>query len=183
MGSFYTRSGDDGFASLLGKGRVSKSDLRIEVLGSLDEANAALGFARAMSGLESTRLILLHIQRDLYGIMTEISTLQGNGAKFPQVNQSHLAWLEEEINELSQSITIPENFIIPGDTIPGASLDLARAAVRRAERRVAELSQSNETNNPFLLSYLNRLSSLCFVIELVENNHAGRSEPTLAKGT
>lgn len=183
MGSFYTRTGDDGYTGLLGKGRVSKSDRRIEALGTVDEANAALGLARAMSGLENTKQILLHVQRDLYGIMTELSTVQGNRAIFPQINQSHITWLEEKLDDLGKTITIPAEFILPGDTIPGAGLDMARTVVRRAERRVAELSQRKELTNANLLCYLNRLSSLCFVIELVENYHAGLSGPTLAKGT
>jgi cob(I)alamin adenosyltransferase len=183
MGSFYTRTGDDGYTGLLGKGRVSKSDRRIEALGTVDEANAALGLARAMSGVENTKQILLHVQRDLYGIMTELSTVQGNRAIFPQINQSHVTWLEEKLDDLGKTITIPAEFILPGDTIPGAGLDLARTVVRRAERRVAELSQRKELTNANLLCYLNRLSSLCFVIELVENYHAGQSGPTLAKGT
>jgi cob(I)alamin adenosyltransferase len=183
MGSFYTRNGDDGSTGFLGKGRILKSDIRMEALGSLDEANAALGIARAMSGLENTKQTLLHVQRDLYGIMTEISAVQEGGGKFPQINQSHITWLEDKMNDLGKTIEIPAEFIIPGDTIPGAGLDLARTIIRRAERRVVELSQRNDLNNTNLLCYLNRLSSLCFVIELVENYHAGQSGPTLAKGS
>ncbi len=72
-------------------------------------------------------------------------------------------------------------FIVPGDTPAGAALDLARAIVRRAERRVAGLYLDGELENPELLRYLNRLSSLCFVLELWENQQAGKTRATLAK--
>ena len=75
---------------------------------------------------------------------------------------------------------MPREFILPGDSPGGAALSLARAVVRRAERRVVELSEAKEISNPELVRYLNRLSSLCFVLELVENAAAGK-DTTLAK--
>jgi cob(I)alamin adenosyltransferase len=181
MGSFYTRTGDDGFTSLLGKGRVSKSDLRLEALGTLDEANAALGMARAMCQLDLTKGILVQVQRDMYMIMTEISTVPGNEDKFTRLEQNQVTWLEGKLEYLEQRLSIPKEFILPGDTLPGAGLDLARTIVRRAERRVDELYQREELHNRELLCYLNRLSSLCFVLELFENYQIKQTDPTLAK--
>ncbi len=91
-----------------------------------------------------------------------------------------MAWLEAQIDTLASSTNMPREFIIPGDTPAGAALSLARAVIRRAERRVVELSNLKDISNPELGRYLNRLSSLCFVLELVENNAAGK-ETTLAK--
>jgi cob(I)alamin adenosyltransferase len=76
---------------------------------------------------------------------------------------------------------MPKEFIIPGDTQAGAALDLARTIVRRAERLVAQLLHNLEIENSELLRYLNRLSSLCFVLELFENQAGGKDQPTLAK--
>jgi len=81
---------------------------------------------------------------------------------------------------LSQTVEMPNEFIIPGDSIGGATLSLARAVVRRAERRTAELFDAGGITNPALQKYLNRLSSLLFVLELIENQNAGKNT-TLAK--
>jgi cob(I)alamin adenosyltransferase len=81
---------------------------------------------------------------------------------------------------LSELVEMPREFILPGDSLAGAALSLARAIIRRAERRVVELFDEQEVSNPDLQRYLNRLSSLCFVLELLENKAAGRNT-TLAK--
>ena len=83
---------------------------------------------------------------------------------------------------LSQVVDLPREFIVPGDSPAGAALDLARAVVRRAERRFVGLSEAGLLSNSSLLIYLNRLSSFCFVLELRENQLAGSDQPTLAKG-
>jgi len=178
--SFYTRTGDDGTTGLLGEDRVSKHHPRIEALGALDEASAALGLARATCLTPETPSILRQAQRDLYKLMAEVAATPENAEKFQSINASRVAWLEAQTDELSQAVELPGDFILPGDTPSGATLSLARAVVRRAERRVAELFALKELSNEELLRYLNRLSSLCFVLELVENHAAGRST-SLAK--
>ena len=82
---------------------------------------------------------------------------------------------------MSSQVELPREFILPGDSPAGGALALARTIVRRAERRVAAMLHSGELENADLLRYLNRLSSLCFVLELVENGAAGKPKPTLAK--
>ncbi|HNO32073.1 MAG TPA: ATP:cob(I)alamin adenosyltransferase, partial [Anaerolineales bacterium] len=89
-------------------------------------------------------------------------------------------WLEKETDALSEIVAMPKEFILPGDTLGGAALSLARAVIRRAERRVVEIYDDEQVLNPHLQRYLNRLSSLCFVLELLENQHAGR-RTSLAK--
>ncbi|HBX68489.1 MAG TPA: ATP:cob(I)alamin adenosyltransferase, partial [Chloroflexi bacterium] len=86
-----------------------------------------------------------------------------------------------QILEIEQSVPPTNEFIVPGDSPAGAALDFARTSVRRAERRLATLYLDGELENPQLLRYLNRLSSLCFVLELLENQQAGQNQPTLAK--
>jgi len=180
MSSFYTRSGDSGTTGLLGEGRVSKSDVRMEALGGLDEATAALGLARATCQSGRIAPVLLETQRDLYKIMAEVAATPENAARFRQIDAARVAWLEAQIDALSQEVTIPQEFILPGDTPGGAALALSRAVVRRAERRVVELRESGLLENVELLRYLNRLSSLCFLLELLENHDAGLAT-TLAK--
>lgn len=178
--SFYTRRGDDGTTGLLGEGRVPKHHPRLEALGALDEANAALGLARAACRHPRCGPILLEAQRDLYRLMAEVAATPENAARFRAIDAGRVAWLEAQIAALEASVEPPAEFILPGDSVAGAALALARTVVRRAERRVVELFDHGEITNPELQRYLNRLSSLCFALELLENEAAGRST-TLAK--
>jgi cob(I)alamin adenosyltransferase len=181
MSQFYTRKGDDGYAGLLGEERVPKTHARIEAVGAVDEATAALGVARAACRAEGLPALLLAVQRDLYGLMAEVAATPENAARFRVINAARVAWLEQQTDALSETVDLPKEFIVPGDSPAGAALALARTVVRRAERRIAGLALSGDLENPELLRYLNRLSSLCFVLELVENREAGRGGPTLAK--
>jgi cob(I)alamin adenosyltransferase len=181
MSHFYTRSGDDGYTGLLGKGRVPKYHLLTEAVGSVDEASAALGMLRSICRAQGTAILVLAIQRDLYGLMAELSATPENASRFHTIDTKKVAWLEEQTDALSQQVEIPKEFIVPGDSPSGAVAALARTVVRRAERRVAELLHQNLVENHELLRYLNRLSSLCFVLELLENKVTGQNNPTLAK--
>lgn len=176
----YTRTGDDGTTGLLGEDRVSKDHPRIEALGALDEASAALGLARASCLAPQTPPILREVQRDLYKVMSEVAATPENADIFKGIDAARVTWIEEHADELQSIVSMPKEFILPGDTPGGAALSLARAVVRRAERRVIELFTLEELTNPELLRYLNRLSSLCFVLELLENQAAGQST-SLAK--
>ena len=178
--SFYTSKGDDGTTSLLGEGRVAKYHARIEAIGTLDEATAALGLARAQCHDPHTSGILLETQRDLYKLMAEVAATPENAEKFHSIDAARVRWIEEQTDELSKLVEMPKEFILPGDSVAGGALSLARAIIRRAERRVVELFDAEEIKNPELQRYLNRLSSLCFVLELLENKAAGQ-KTTLAK--
>jgi cob(I)alamin adenosyltransferase len=178
--SFYTSKGDDGTTNLLGEGRVTKYHARIEAVGALDESSAALGLARAQCRDPRSAPILLEAQRDLYKLMAEVAATPENADKFHFIDASRVAWLEEQTDALSEVVEMPKEFILPGDSLAGAALSLARAVIRRAERRVVELFDEQEVSNPDLQRYLNRLSSLCFVLELLENKAAG-NQTTLAK--
>ncbi len=178
--SFYTSKGDDGTTNVLGVGRVAKYHARIEAVGTLDESTAALGLARAQCRDPRSSGILLEVQRDLYKLMSEVAATPENAEKFRFIDAGRVAWLEEQTDELSKLVEIPKGFILSGDSVAGATLSLARTIVRRAERRVVELFDTQEIKNPELQRYLNRLSSLCFVLELLENKAAG-NKTTLAK--
>jgi len=182
MSPFYTRSGDDGQTGILGEGRLPKYHPRMETLGALDEASAAIGLARALARSERTGNLLPEIQRDLYALMTETAATPENAGRFQKLKEERLRWLEEQTDDIEATVQLPKEFILPGASVSGAALSLARTIVRRAERRMAELLDTGELDNPVLLQYLNRLSSLCFVLELHENQVAGH-ETHLAKDT
>ena len=178
--TFYTAEGDDGTTGLLGDGRVPKYHVRMEAIGALDEASAAIGLARAQCSAPQTAPILLETQRDLYKLMAEVAATPENSQRFHFINEARVQWLEKQTDELSTIVEMPKEFILPGDTLGGAALSLARAIVRRAERCVVSLFDEDKVLNPDLQRYLNRLSSLCFVLELLENQNAGK-QTTLAK--
>ncbi len=177
---YYTRSGDNGITGILGNDRVSKDHPRLEAVGSLDEANAALGMSRAECQLSQTSEILLSVQRDLYHLMAEVAALPENAFRFRVINSQKVHWLEKKIDTISELIEPINEFIVPGDSTAGASLDFARTVVRRAERRLVQLHRTEQLENHSLLQYINRLSSLCFVLELFENQNQFRPNPTLA---
>jgi len=181
MANFYTRTGDDGLTSLLGKGRVKKNDLRIEAVGTLDEVNAFLGMARSQIEKPDWSAMLLQVQRDLYQMMAEISASPENAGHFKTITPEKVTWLEEQVAALEAVTEVPREFIIPGDTTAAAMVDVTRTVVRRAERRVAELLHSGVVQNIHVLEYLNRLSSFCFVLELAMIQSVGKEKPTFAK--
>jgi cob(I)alamin adenosyltransferase len=182
MAKLYSGTGDDGFTSLLGDSRVPKYHPRTEAVGTIDEASAALGAARAFCKSEQATAALLTAQRDLYHIMAEVAATPENARRFRAIDAARVAWVENQTDLISSMVAAPSEFILPGDTPAGGLLSLARTIVRRAERRVTELLHSGDVENFALLRYLNRLSSLCFALELLENQAAGKGTPTLAKG-
>ena len=169
MSNFFTRKGDDGTTSFLGRGRISKSDPRIEALGNLDEASAALGIVRASIINPDIQDLILETQRDLSKIMAEVASSAENLEKFQSLDGNRITWLEKHTDHYSSQVEIPKEFILPGDTPSSAAISFARTVVRRAERRLVNMDSRGEKVNPILLQYLNRLSSLCFVLELFES--------------
>jgi len=182
MTDFYTRRGDDGTSGLLGNQRVPKDHSRLEAVGTIDEANAAFGLARATCESTQTAEIILTIQRDLYALMSEVAATPKNTARFRKINTERVLWLEAQIENISKNVEMPKAFIVPGDSLPGAHIDHARTITRRAERRVAKLVREGQLENRELIRYLNRLSSLCFILELFENQASSPSPVTLARG-
>jgi cob(I)alamin adenosyltransferase len=182
MTKYFTGTGDDGTTGLLGAERARKDSPRLEAVGTIDEANAAIGVARASCQALLCSEILLAAQRDIYHIMAEVAATKENAFRFRTIDFDRIEWLEGQINEIESKVKPTSDFIVPGDSLAGAYLDLARSIVRRAERRVAGMCLEKEIENLHLLGYLNRLSSLLFVLELLENQQAGKDKHTLAKG-
>jgi cob(I)alamin adenosyltransferase len=180
MSHYYTRKGDDGLTTWIGKGRLKKFDLRIETLGSVDEASATLGLARSLSTNPRIKEILLHIQRDLSAMMAEIAADPQEAVKFRTTDKEKVSWLEQQADAIMETVEPPASFVMSGDTPGGGALDMARAVIRRAERRLVELSETGGVENPAVIAYLNRLSSLLFVLELLEIQSAGLPAPSQA---
>jgi cob(I)alamin adenosyltransferase len=177
--SFYTRKGDQGYTDLLG-GRVAKYDPQPEAVGTIDEATASIGYARSVAATERTRSILIAVQRDLYLMMAELAFTTDMSQDRYHITQEHLDRIEGETDQLSGEVPLPPHFILPGDTVPGAALDVARTVVRRAERQVVRLYHDEILTNELVLAYLNRLSSLLFILGRFEDQAAGIT-PTRAK--
>ena len=179
---WYTGTGDDGYTGVLGRERVPKYANRPEAYGTVDEASAALGLARAQARDKRVRAALLTIQRDLYSMMADLATVLETATRPPWLSASRLPWLEETTDRLGAEIEMPRAFIVPGDSVGGAMLDVARTVIRRAERLVARLTHDCELRDDVPLRYLNRLSSLLFVLARIEDKAEGVQRFTLAAG-
>ncbi len=165
----FSGKGDAGYTGLLGGGeRVPKYNLRIEALGDLDEASSALGVARAASQSQAVRDAIYAAQQQLYTLMAEVA-MPGEelDAKY-KVTAAQVDAVEALIDKLQEEVKLPNKFIIPGETLASAHLDLARTVVRRAERSAVRLAHEGLLDNEHLLAYLNRLSSLIFVLARYE---------------
>jgi cob(I)alamin adenosyltransferase len=161
----YTRQGDDGTTGLYYGGRVAKSDDPIEVNGAVDEAQAALGWARSLAerGGHLDEL-LISLERDLWVLMAEVATLPANRHKLAdgrsRVTNEMITRLEEEIDRLTQQIDVPREFLVPGENRLSAALDVARTVIRRAER----VAVSYPLQDSYVVAYLNRLSDLVWTM-------------------
>ncbi|HEX8036647.1 MAG TPA: cob(I)yrinic acid a,c-diamide adenosyltransferase [Ktedonobacterales bacterium] len=178
MAKVTTGTGDTGYTSLLGKQRVPKYDARPDTFGTVDEATSALGLARASSQDTTAREIILQMQRDLYVLMAELATPPENQkAVGMRITSDYVTRLESMEEQLKSEVAIPNKFIIPGDSLDGAALDLARTIVRRAERMAVRLFHDGMIENQEVLRYLNRLSDVVFILaRYIEAKQGGSTE-------
>jgi cob(I)alamin adenosyltransferase len=167
-------TGDDGTTGLLGGGRSLKDDPRIEAFGTVDEASSALGLARALSAHARVASICEELQRGLYAVGAELGTNPDSGTTFVTTGRADIEKLEALIRELEAAAPMPDGFILPGATPASGALDLARAIVRRAERRCLTLERTGGLANPEVRRWLNRLSLALFVLGRYEESLAGR---------
>jgi len=173
----WTGKGDDGTTGLLYGGRASKASPRFDAVGAVDEAQAAIGVARAeVPGGSELDVILTAVERDLWILMAELATDEENRHKLipggSLVTPEMVAALETVISDIGGRFELPREFVVPGQDRTSALLDLARTVVRRAERAATEVAAEGSS----VIPYLNRLSSLLFTLaRWVED------EPLLAK--
>jgi cob(I)alamin adenosyltransferase len=172
----YTRKGDSGETSLFGGTRLTKDSLRIEAYGSVDELNSILGVARAFKPSQDIDRILEAIQNDLFVLGADLATPQNKkGTKIKRISQLHVDELEKTIDRLESVLQPLASFILPGGSMLGAQLHVARTVCRRAERLVVRLAKK-ERIGEMPVKYLNRLSDLLFVLARYANKVAGAEE-------
>jgi cob(I)alamin adenosyltransferase len=178
MPRIYTKTGDDGSTGLLFGGRVRKDDLVTEAYGTADEAVAALGLARALTGDEEIAAELLALQRELFVVGADLATNPDERDKLEPgaslVTEAMTRRLEGRIDDLVEERPLPQAFVVPGANGASAAIDVARTIVRRAERDVVALEDAGRTVNAEVRRYLNRLSDLLFVLA---RRQAGETEP------
>jgi cob(I)alamin adenosyltransferase len=171
----YTRKGDTGTTGLLfGGDRISKADPRADAYGTVDEAVSVLGLARASIGAATDRTevrlseLCLRIQRELFVLGAELATHTDRRTKLTdgvsRVTPAMVKALEAEIDELEGLVEQPREFVLPGESMTGAHIDLARTVVRRAERRCVAIADAGGLPDSHALAYLNRLADLLFVM-------------------
>lgn len=191
MTRIYTRKGDDGTTTLWYGGRVPKANERTEAYGSVDEAGAALGVARSLCGPSEADLAadILRLQRELFVAGAELATAPEAESRLEdgvsRVTDAMVDALEPLIDRYMDRVDLPPHFVIAGGTTLSAQLDVARTAIRRAERRVVALKEAGGLASEAVLRYLNRASDLAFALarvadvadpELFEGRTAGRAD-------
>jgi cob(I)alamin adenosyltransferase len=177
----YTRTGDRGETSLFGAGRVAKSHVRVAAYGDVDELNAVLGTVLATEPRDLESALLTGVQRDLLSIGGQLASPapdQVAGAlEKAQLPDERVAELESTIDRMNAALPELTAFVLPGGTVKAALLHQARTVCRRAERSVVALR--NEEQVPaVILTYLNRLSDMLFVLARAANHHADVSDST-----
>jgi len=173
----YTKGGDRGETSLFDNTRVSKADSRVDAYGDVDELNACLGAVRANGVDRDLADTLETIQKELFAIGAKLADPTARiAARVTKatVGDAKVARLEETIDRLETELEPLKGFILPGGTLSGALLHMARTVCRRAERRVVALG--DEAIDQVVLAYLNRLSDLLFVMARAVNRRAGVPE-------
>ncbi|HEY3407278.1 MAG TPA: cob(I)yrinic acid a,c-diamide adenosyltransferase [Propionicimonas sp.] len=172
MPNVYTRTGDAGLTGLFGGSRVPKQDPGVEAYGTVDEANSAIGEAKAVAMDESVRATLHGIQQRLFVVAAELaSDAKGREILANTVGPADVKDLEDLI-DMCQVVTGPQReFVVPGRDVPSAALHRARTVIRRAERRVLTMSETIPVR-PELIKYLNRLSDTLYALaRLTEHHH------------
>ena len=172
---FYTGKGDRGdTARLGGKDRLSKSESLLDTIGTLDEATSAIGVARSLAQDTLLQDVLPEVQRRLSYLMAHLSAVPELRERYVGLSGADVIWLEELIARLESDIPPLDGFVLPGESPAGAACHLARAIVRRAERRLVACAEQEPGIGAANLAFVNRLSSLLFVAALREDGLAGR---------
>jgi cob(I)alamin adenosyltransferase len=172
----YTKTGDDGTTSLFSGGRVTKTHLRVEAYGTVDELNSVLGVARAHHPHERTDAWLARVQRQLFHLGADLATPLDTKADWVvRMDAETVRWLETAIDEMTAELPALQNFILPGGSPAAAQIHVARTVCRRAERLVIGLEEE-ETIGEQVRMYLNRLSDFLFTLARWENMQAGIAE-------
>ena len=175
----YTRTGDGGKTRLGDMSETSKTDARVEAYGTVDEANSAIGLARAALQVGSAiDAVLMRVQNDLFDVGADLC-VPDRGEKLEweplRATAEQVSALEADIDRFNDKLDPLDSFILPGGTEAAARLHVARTVMRRAERRTVALAEAGEPVNAEAIKYLNRASDLLFVLARIANDE-GRAD-------
>ncbi len=167
--SISTGTGDKGTTSLYSGERVKKYSLRPEAYGTVDEYGAYLGAAKSIAEKAKTKEMLTYVQSTLFPLCTELATAPSKRDTIKKaISEDEISQVELWIKELEKELKLPPSFIMPGENLSSSLLHVARTIIRRAERRIVELSEKEEGVSPLLLKYVNRLSDLTYLLARLE---------------
>jgi cob(I)alamin adenosyltransferase len=185
-----TGMGDDGTTGLLfgGSSRIAKDDPRTEAFGTVDEAVAALGVARAELTLPARDAtsrelaeLILRVQRELFVVGAELAADARARARLEdgvsRVSEHMLTDLESTLAGMEARVSMPREFVVPGETRASAALEVARAILRRAERRAVSIRRAGDLPGEWLLPYVNRLADLLWVLARLAEQAESKAAP------
>lgn len=162
--SIATKTGDAGKTALIGGERVSKADLRVEAYGTIDELGAQMGFARSISGDTEVDGLTKSIQKELFLVAGSVANPNFEDAPKPYMSIEMIDRLTAEVARIEKLEGILSDWSLPGDISAAAAFDVARTVCRRAERLVVRLQENGETVDSLVITYLNRLSDLLWLV-------------------
>jgi cob(I)alamin adenosyltransferase len=175
----YTKTGDKGDTGLIDGSRISKSDLRIIAYGVVDEANSHIGLIisniEKNSIFDDVKKILLNVQQDLFILGAELANPNTLKDDNMLVKREMISTIEKYIDKFESELAPLSNFILPGGSIESSLLHICRTVVRRAETSAVALAKEQKINQE-ILTYLNRISDLFFVLARVTNKRQKRND-------
>jgi len=183
LSKIYTRTGDKGSTSLIGGERVSKSHLRLECYGTLDELNSFVGKLKFLCKASKKRTSqtlgekLNDIQKLLFDIGTILATPNGKKRSSPDINETHIKKLENEIDKMNSALEPLKNFIIPGESETSTEAHICRTVCRRAERILCRAKENGIDIGDSVMVYVNRLSDYFFVLSRSVTGQSRRRVP------
>jgi cob(I)alamin adenosyltransferase len=171
----YTKTGDEGKTGLIGGQRVSKHHIRVECYGTVDELNSHIGLLRTLVTDHKANECIAEIQDRLFTLGAYLAAAPGNKMVLPELQDSDVILLENEIDRMTLNLPELKNFILPGGSSQGAQAHIARCVCRRAERLVVFLAENENIENR-VIQYLNRLSDYLFVLARFLDMASGATE-------
>lgn len=174
----YTRRGDQGMTDLVGGVRISKSDVRLEAYGTIDELSSHLGLLISLLPPDDDeRPVLLRIQNNLFNIGTHLATDQSQTPLYASARlpEGETAFLEQRIDQAIAQLPEAQGFVLPGGCTAAAQCHVCRTVCRRAERFIDALAEK-ATVGPEIIEYVNRLSDYLFVLAKIINFNTGHPE-------
>ncbi len=164
MASIATKRGDQGQTNLAGGVRVSKSSIRVESYGTIDELNSVMGFARSICENQAINNLVKQLQKELFAVGSSLATPPNSKKLPPAITQVMVDNLTTQVHKIEAMEGILADWSIAGEHATSAAFDMARTVCRRAERNIMHLLETGEEINPHILPYVNRLSDLLWLV-------------------